>query len=265
MTGGLLQLVAKGVDDMYISGTPQITLFKCVYKRPISFSLFDEILYPKSNTNTTFSSNFTMPIERRADLLHKIYMIVDLPEIIISKKPPTFEYINNILKTFEITQWDYSPNKPTDIVTLDVYNNSLVPFFNDLIVNYIYEYNFFVTTTTMSSDPSQIIGIARPNSLSTIKLLAPELANLNTENPLLGPLPPDVGTLLASITNGRTAAISYFYNMLLKYPQSYNLPLHDPQEASDTLNLEYLPKNTDHKNRIYSDMTTNRDININTT
>ena len=39
MGGGLIQLVAYGAQDIYISGNPQITFFKAVYKRHTMFAI----------------------------------------------------------------------------------------------------------------------------------------------------------------------------------------------------------------------------------
>ena len=38
MGGGLMQLVAMGAQDVYLTGNPQITLFKVVYRRHTNFS-----------------------------------------------------------------------------------------------------------------------------------------------------------------------------------------------------------------------------------
>jgi hypothetical protein len=37
MTGALIQLVAKGLQDIFITQDPQITYFKIVYRKRISF------------------------------------------------------------------------------------------------------------------------------------------------------------------------------------------------------------------------------------
>ena len=38
MGGGLMELVAKGSQDIYLTGNPQITFFKTIYKRHTNFS-----------------------------------------------------------------------------------------------------------------------------------------------------------------------------------------------------------------------------------
>ena len=39
MGGGLMQLVAYGAQDVYLSGNPQITFFKVVYRRHTNFAV----------------------------------------------------------------------------------------------------------------------------------------------------------------------------------------------------------------------------------
>ena len=39
MAGGLMQLVAYGAQDLYLTGNPQMTFFKMVYKRYTNFSM----------------------------------------------------------------------------------------------------------------------------------------------------------------------------------------------------------------------------------
>ena len=36
---GLLELVAHGIQDIYLIGNPQITFFKTIYKRHTNFSM----------------------------------------------------------------------------------------------------------------------------------------------------------------------------------------------------------------------------------
>ena len=38
MGGGLMQLVAMGAQDVFLTGNPQITFFKIVYRRHTNFS-----------------------------------------------------------------------------------------------------------------------------------------------------------------------------------------------------------------------------------
>ena len=84
MTGGIFQLVAKGFDDIYLTDFPQVTLFKCVYRRIAAYSIYDDEILIKSRGN--FSSTTTVKLENKADLLHKIYVVIDIPSINFNQK-----------------------------------------------------------------------------------------------------------------------------------------------------------------------------------
>ena len=52
MGGGQIQLAAIGPQDIYLTGNPQITFFKVVYRRHTNFSM-EEIQQTLSGTATT--------------------------------------------------------------------------------------------------------------------------------------------------------------------------------------------------------------------
>jgi len=75
MGGGLMQLVAYGAQDIYLTGNPQITFFKVVYRRHTNFSM-ETILQTLngSNTTATASTSSTVTISRNGDLVYKVYV-----------------------------------------------------------------------------------------------------------------------------------------------------------------------------------------------
>ena len=69
-----MQLVAYGAQDIYLTGNPQITFFKVVYRRHTNFSM--ETISQTvngANTNATGGSS-TVTISRNGDLVHKVYV-----------------------------------------------------------------------------------------------------------------------------------------------------------------------------------------------
>ena len=78
MGGALIQLVAYGAQDIYITGNPQITFFKVVYKRHTNFSI--ESIEKTLNGSFTFGQKISCRINRNGDLLSKIYLRLTLPE-----------------------------------------------------------------------------------------------------------------------------------------------------------------------------------------
>jgi hypothetical protein len=75
MGGGLLQLVAYGAQDVYLTGNPQITFFKVVYRRHTNFSI--ESIQQTFNGNASANNRVTCQISRNGDLVHKLYVVFD--------------------------------------------------------------------------------------------------------------------------------------------------------------------------------------------
>ena len=78
MGGGLMQLVAYGAQDIYLTGNPQITFFKVVYRRHTNFSM--ETIQQTVNgasTPTTSDTTGTVTISRNGDLVSKVYVRVN--------------------------------------------------------------------------------------------------------------------------------------------------------------------------------------------
>jgi hypothetical protein len=71
MGGGLMQLVAYGAQDIYLTGNPQITFFKVVYRRHTNFSM--EAVAQTFNGTQGAGSKVTATIARNGDLIHKMY------------------------------------------------------------------------------------------------------------------------------------------------------------------------------------------------
>ena len=73
MGGGLLQLVAYGAQDVYLTGNPQITFFKVAYRRHTNFAL--EAIEQSFNGNPTYGSRVTCQITRNGDLINRVYFV----------------------------------------------------------------------------------------------------------------------------------------------------------------------------------------------
>jgi len=79
MGGGLMQLVVYGAQDKHLTGNPQISFFKVVYKRYTHFSI--ESIEQSFNGQVDFDRKSTCVIERQGDLIHKIYVKIELNNI----------------------------------------------------------------------------------------------------------------------------------------------------------------------------------------
>ena len=74
MGGGLLQLVAYGAQDVYLTGNPQITFFKVVYRRHTNFAL--ESIQQTFNGSVGFGNRVTATISRNGDLINRAYLVL---------------------------------------------------------------------------------------------------------------------------------------------------------------------------------------------
>ena len=72
MGGGLMQLVAYGAQDVYLTGNPQITFFKVVYRRHTNFSM--ESIEQTFDGNADYNRRVSCTISRNGDLISNMYL-----------------------------------------------------------------------------------------------------------------------------------------------------------------------------------------------
>jgi len=75
MGGGLMQLVAYGAQDIYLTGNPQITFFKVVYRRHTNFSMESiEQTWNGSGDSAAGGGSVSATISRNGDLVSRMYI-----------------------------------------------------------------------------------------------------------------------------------------------------------------------------------------------
>jgi len=122
MPGGLMQIVSYGSQDLFLTGTPEITFFKVVYRRHTNFSMesikfgFDDPVF--------FGSESSLTAPKVGDLIHKAYLEITLPEIDFKRN----NYSEELLPKYQQAQSDYldvqnfmSINRRAYIGTLDLF------------------------------------------------------------------------------------------------------------------------------------------------
>ena len=72
MGGGLMQLVAHGAQDVYLTGDPQITYFKVVYRRHTNFSM--ECIQQQFNTTPAPGGKTSCIVSRNGDLIGAMWL-----------------------------------------------------------------------------------------------------------------------------------------------------------------------------------------------
>lgn len=115
MAGGLINIAAYGAQDLYLTGNPEITYFKVVYRRYTNFSI--ENIRLSFNDSPDFGKTTTIDLAKIGDLAHKMYLEITLPEL---------NFKRNISNTDEITNYT------------NIYNQSLNYY---SIINLFNQYN----------------------------------------------------------------------------------------------------------------------------
>ena len=109
MGGGLLQIVSSTNEDLFITSKPQITFFKLVFYRYTNFSI--ETLEEFFDGAPDFGENVTCTLAKTGDLIHHMYLKIDLPEVhmpilkdsVIHPNNKTF--VNNVILQYnEVNQ-----------------------------------------------------------------------------------------------------------------------------------------------------------------
>jgi len=85
--GGLLQLVALGKQDVFLTGNPQMTWFKMVYRRYTNFAVESQPMYFDGTPD--FGKRITCLVPRRGDLLSQIILEVSLPALTLPRYDST--------------------------------------------------------------------------------------------------------------------------------------------------------------------------------
>ena len=103
MGGGLMQLVAYGAQDIYLTGNPQITFFKVVYRRHTNFSM--ESIEQTFNGNPDWGKKVSCTISRNGDLIHRVYLQTNLPEVDMTSGAADVKANGQTIKEFNWVNW----------------------------------------------------------------------------------------------------------------------------------------------------------------
>ncbi len=92
MAGGLMQLVAYGAQDVYLTGQPKVTFFQAVYKRHTNFAM--ENIIQTLNGTPSSGGRVSVTIARNGDLVGNMYVALQ----------PQVNNFTSTNKTFD-TNW----------------------------------------------------------------------------------------------------------------------------------------------------------------
>ena len=77
--GGILALVAKGHQDVFMTDSPEITYFRQTYKRHTNFAMCT--LTKIMDTSANFGTTSECVLPRTGDLVHKAYLQIEIPKL----------------------------------------------------------------------------------------------------------------------------------------------------------------------------------------
>lgn len=147
MTAGLIQLVTHGTQDIFLTGSPQITFFKLVYRRYTNFAIesveqiFDGII--------DFDKYVSCNLNKNGDLINRVYLEVIIPEVQLLKQDLNPEYLppisNNITSVNENFGKAFRPDDLLYALNNESKRNSEILFYTFKILfdhlNNIYKYS----------------------------------------------------------------------------------------------------------------------------
>lgn len=85
MAGGIINIASYGAQDIFLTGTPQITFFKIIYRRYTNFS-FESIELPFDNNNCSgFGAKMELLLPTIGDLVNKMYLKIKLPKLCVER------------------------------------------------------------------------------------------------------------------------------------------------------------------------------------
>jgi hypothetical protein len=136
-SGGILQLVATGIDTVYLNGDPTITMFKCVYRRHTNFTITQSNCLVKNVTK--FDSVGTYTIDKKGDCVSNMILRIDIGKFNVRYLEPINRNVISVLKNFDII-WTNRISPTTKITPLG-YKNTLKPFIYNKIEEKVNIYN----------------------------------------------------------------------------------------------------------------------------
>lgn len=94
MVGGLLNIVAYGSQDLFLTGTAEITHFKLVYRRHTNFAM--ESIRINFDDAVGFGTTSHVVIPRVGDLIYKSYIEINIPEVYFVRDTQILTALNQL-------------------------------------------------------------------------------------------------------------------------------------------------------------------------
>lgn len=222
MPGGLLSILSYGCNDLYLTGAPQITFFKIVYRRHTNFSI--ESIEVGYNNGSNFNNEYEIIVPRIGDLISKTYLKIVLPQVAFTKDKlgakissiiPVDNQKYNIVKNFMIFNIQAFRNVSKDINIKNITSRQIIIDINKCFsatansitaTSALSAYNIL---TNANIDNSEIY-----NMLSLSNIYNIIMPYLNTGGVILNIniKPSEIFTLVENAVNMSIKCQHYFWN-----------------------------------------------------
>jgi len=126
MTAGLLQLEFKGPQDIYLTGNPQMTYFKSIFRGYSNFS--KDLQKLQFENNVKLGSTHSCIIKNYGDLLSNVYLYIELPQLVSTNNNENWVgYVNGVgFSIIESITFDIGGQ------TIDTYDYNWLDIYNEL-------------------------------------------------------------------------------------------------------------------------------------
>jgi len=244
MPGGLLQIASFGSQDIFLTGNPEITFFKYVYRRYTNFSTETLEEYPDGIVN--FGEKLTFTLSKNADLVHKIYLKIDLPKIDIYK-PINENQLNTAKNNYEQAKIDWSNlNKYSNYViqAYNLVNQELQPINADPLLIYN-QLVYFFENDIDSNDYQQVLNQIKTNIKNNTDIRGQIQTIVNStiaRDEKISQINSTISTIKQYLTNKNYIYYNYDPDLNNKYPNQ------DPDEPLSVL----------YTKKIYDNLNTSR-------
>lgn len=142
MPGGLLMLIVDKDSGSFLTNNPELTFFKMIYRKYNNFG--KEISNIK--TSITLGEEIELTIPKHGDLINKILLEIQLPEISFTRQQNQKYYtelnaLHNNIKKFKY-QYDLINDFTNISINAIKSNDYLIPNNIDIVLSIIDEHNF---------------------------------------------------------------------------------------------------------------------------
>lgn len=157
MSGGLLQLVAVGIEDIYLTNSPDISFFKTVYRRYTNFSIED--INIKLQGRSGFGLKSYCKIPKICDLIGAITLVADLPDIQVEYSQTIPASIRVLFDSYGIPAPGFPDSDYTyaNLVNYVFNYYSTDIYLSDVLPNVITDINTYTEEATKILRPDQVV------------------------------------------------------------------------------------------------------------